>query len=83
MEDRFKYNLLNDVDKLTMPVLLVVWSNDTSTPPEHQELLYNNLPWKKEFHIIDWAPHTFKDKKELDEIYNIFDVWIKNSLNFR
>lgn len=75
--DRLKYDLLPNVSKLTMPVLLIVGEQDTSTPPNHQKILYDVLPGQKELHIIKEAPHTFRDKKHLAEIKNIFNNWIK------
>jgi pimeloyl-ACP methyl ester carboxylesterase len=80
MEDRLKYDLLPQVDKLTMPVLLIVGEKDESTPPEHQKILFDKLPGKKEMHIITGAPHTFRDPGHLQEIKNIFDKWIKSNL---
>ena len=77
MEDRLKYDLLKNVDKLNMPVLLIVWEKDNSTPAEHQKILYKELKWEKELHIIKWASHAFRKQEELDEVYNIFDKWIK------
>jgi len=78
MEDRLKYDLLPNAGKLVMPVLLIVGENDDSTPPEHQQLLYEKLPGKKEIHIIKGAEHTFREKKHLEEIKRIIDQWIKN-----
>lgn len=78
MEDCLKYDLLSNVDKLTMPVLLIVGENDDSTPPEHQQLLYERLPGKKEIHVIKGARHTFREKEHLEEIKKIFDRWIKS-----
>ncbi|MDP4007394.1 MAG: alpha/beta fold hydrolase [bacterium] len=77
MEDRLKYDLLLGAHKLTMPVLLVVGSKDDGTPPEHQRLLYEKLPGKRELHIIEGAEHTFREKAHLEEIRGIFDSWIK------
>lgn len=74
--DRLKYDLLPNVAKLTMPVILIVGSDDDSTPPEHQKLLFDALPGKKEMHIIQGAPHTFRDPKHLAEIQEIFLKWI-------
>lgn len=78
MEDRLKYDLLPDIYKLTMPVLLIVGENDDSTPPPHQKLLYEKLPARKELHIIKGAPHTFREKHHLQEIEQILDRWIKS-----
>lgn len=75
MEDRLKYDLLKNAHKLTMPVLIIVGELDTSIPPEHQRLLYEKLPGKKEFYIIKGAPHTFRDKEHLDEIREIMGRW--------
>lgn len=77
--DRAKYNILPEANKLTMPVLLIVWEDDDTTPSSHQELLFNKLPWKKELHIIKWVWHTPRREKELKEIYDLFDKWIKKN----
>jgi len=61
-----------------MPVLLIVGENDTSTLPEHQQILYAALPGKKEFHVIKGAPHTFRDPEHLAEIKQLFNSWIKS-----
>jgi len=80
-EDRLNYDLLPAAHKLSMPVLLIVGENDTSMSPQHQRILFDALPGgKKEFYIIQGAPHTFRDQKHLNEIYNIFNKWIKNYL---
>lgn len=77
MEDRLKYNILPEADKLTMPVLLLAGEKDTSTPIKHQMLLYDKLPGKKEIHTIKGAYHTFREQEYLDEIKQIFKNWIK------
>ncbi len=77
MEDRLKYDLLKEADKLTMPVLLIVGENDESIPPEHQRLLYEKLPGKKELHIIKGAEHTFRDENSLREIREIMGRWVE------
>ncbi len=78
MEDRLKYNLLDNAAKLNMPVLMIVGDEDESTPEEHQKLLYDKLPGKKEFHVIAGAPHTFKEKSHLETIKHIFRHWIED-----
>ena len=49
MEDRMKYDLLPEINKLIMPVLLVVGDQDKSTPPEHQKCFLINCQGKKKF----------------------------------
>jgi pimeloyl-ACP methyl ester carboxylesterase len=69
--------LLDNASKLIMPVLLIVGELDESTPPKHQQILFDVLPGKKELHIIKNCPHTFRDQEHLDEVYNILRSWIK------
>jgi len=76
MADRLTYDILPEATKLTMPVLCIVGDQDKGTPPEHQELLYEKLPGEKELHIIQGAPHTFKDQSHLAQIKAIFEKWI-------
>lgn len=78
VEDRRKYDLLPNVDKLKMPVLMMVGSLDDVTPLEHQQLLYDKLPGKKELHIIKGSEHTFRKKEHLNEIKKIFLNWISS-----
>lgn len=78
MQDRLKYNLLEKVNNLTMPVLLIVGEKDSSTPLQHQKILYDALPGRKELCVIKNAPHTFREKKHLNEIKHILDNWIKS-----
>jgi|SRR3989344_5278651 len=76
MEDRLKYDLLPDVSRLTMPVLLIVGENDKSTPPDQVQILFDALSGPKELHVIKDAPHTFRDTQHLDEIKRLLLNWI-------
>jgi pimeloyl-ACP methyl ester carboxylesterase len=76
MVDRLKYDLIPNVAKLNMPVLLIVGENDKSTPKDHQVILFKALPGPKEIHIIKNAPHTFRSKEHLAEVRNILGTWI-------
>lgn len=78
IEDRLKYDLIPNADKLKMPILMIVGENDTSTPPEHQKILFEALSEPKELHIIKGAPHTFRSPEHLAEIKQIFNNWIKS-----
>lgn len=75
--DRLKYDVLFDANKIKCPVLMIVGENDVPTPVNHQKMFYDELVCDKEFHIIKEAPHTFREKEHLDEIYEIFKDWIK------
>lgn len=76
IEDAMQYDVLSHVDRLRMPIVLVVGSDDTSTPVEQQQKLFEALPGPKELHIIAGAPHTFREEKHLAEIRQIIGRWI-------
>jgi len=76
MRDRMKYGLLTKVDKLKMPVLIIVGDQDDRTPLQHQKILFDKLPGRKEMYVIKGAGHVFREKLHLDEIKKIFLKWI-------
>lgn len=75
VEDALKYDVLPNASKLTMPVLLMVGDQDTSTPVPTQETLLQALPGKKELHLVAGAPHTFVEAQHLNEISAILSNW--------
>lgn len=77
IKEKEKYDLLKKVEKLKMPVLLIVGELDDTTLPENQQILFNALPGEKELHIVKSAPHTFRDKNQLGEVYSILSRWVE------
>jgi dienelactone hydrolase len=77
MIDRKRYNLVLNAQKLTMPVLLVVGSEDTSTPPDHNQILFSALPEPKQMHIIEGSGHCFRKPEYLVELKQVFLDWLK------
>lgn len=78
MREKEKFDLLKLVKNLTMPVLMVVGELDNCTSPKQQKILFNKLPGKKELHVLKKAPHTFRAKAHLKEVYEIMDNWLKS-----
>ena len=76
-EDIIKYDLLKKSDKLLMPVMLVIGSEDNDIRLNKMKEFYKTIPGKKNFEILQGAPHTFRDPKHLQELKFIFDNWIK------
>lgn len=76
-ENRLKYDVLKDSDKIKVPTLLIVGEKDQSTPVIHIKKLYEKLKCDKELHIIKGSEHSFIDKEELMKIENIMNKWIK------
>ncbi len=77
VEDLMQYDLLREARNLTMPVLMVVGSEDVATPVNHQRIFFDALPGEKEIHIIQGSPHTFHNVAHLDELKSILAVWLK------
>jgi len=77
MEDYYNYDILKEIEKVKVPVLLMVGDRDTSTPLEYQQILYDKLQTKKELHVIKEAPHTFRELEHLEEVKKILNLWIK------
>lgn len=77
VEDSLQYDVLTEVNKLTIPNLLIVGDQDKSTPVEDQQRLFDKLSSPKELHIIKGATHNFRRSEYLKEIKEIFDFWIK------
>jgi alpha-beta hydrolase superfamily lysophospholipase len=82
VSDILKYDLLKKIDKIKIPILLVVGEKDTDLLPESQKLLYNALNSEKELHIIKGAEHTFKENSHLIELKEIFNSWIERLNRF-
>ncbi|MDP3762744.1 MAG: alpha/beta hydrolase [bacterium] len=76
MEDRLKYDLLPNAKKLAMPVLLIVGEKDTTTPLEHQKILFDDLPGPKELRVIKGAAHTFRKEEHIAELKEIIKNWL-------
>jgi len=74
--DTSKYDILPDAHKLTMPVLLIAGDKDNGTPVKDQQLLFDKLSGERELHVIKDGPHTFREKKQLEEVEYIFRAWI-------
>lgn len=78
MEDRLKYDLLPEANKLTMPVLLAVGEQDKTTPLAQQKIFYEALPGQKEIHVITGAEHSFYKPENIAELKKIFANWLEN-----
>lgn len=78
MEERQKHDLMPNISKITMPILIVVGEKDTSIPPNHQKILFEAIPSKnKKMVIVPGAPHTFRETEHLNQLKEIFNNWLK------
>lgn len=77
-EERLNHNLLEEAPKLTMPTLIVVGSEDTKCPPDHQQKLFEAIPeGVKQLSVINNAPHSFNKEHEQKECTDIIRDWMK------
>ena len=75
-KDIMQYDLLKNIDQLTMPVLLIVGDKDPTAIVSHQQILFDKLPGRKELHIIKNAGHVFHEKNHINEIDDILSKWL-------
>lgn len=78
MEDRFKYDMLQDAQKVSAPLLMIVGENDPVTPPRHQKLFFDTVSTsvdEKEIHIISGAGHELGKTDVLPAVKEIFRIW--------
>lgn len=75
--DRVKYDLIPLAKNLTMPVLIIVGDKDTTTPLEHQKILFEAIPGKKEIAIIKGAAHSFRHQQNISDLKKTISDWIK------
>jgi esterase/lipase len=73
--DSLQFDVLLDIDKLTMPVFMISAENDTESPLTHQGILYNKISGKKYQTIIRGAPHKIQEQNHLEEIKDAYDEW--------
>jgi pimeloyl-ACP methyl ester carboxylesterase len=76
VEDRLGYDLTREAARLTMPTLIIVGSEDNSTPREHQEILRGALPEPKRLEVVSGAGHNFDGDEHLERLKEITGVWI-------
>lgn len=75
INDKLKYDVLDGISRLTMPVFIVYGSEDAEHI-EHQKVLYEALPGPKDIQVINGAPHTIRDADTLKLLKSIFEKWI-------
>ena len=78
MEERLNHDLMKNIHQLTMPLHIIVGSEDNSCPVEHQAIFYNALPHQenKKLSIIEGAPHSFYEKDEMRQCSDIILKWL-------
>lgn len=77
-EEWMTHDLLPNAYKLTMPVFLLVGTEDEPCPPDHVQQLFEAIPHdNKVLEIVEGAPHTFKSASDLAELKSRLSAWLK------
>jgi pimeloyl-ACP methyl ester carboxylesterase len=77
MEERLNHDLLPAISNITVPVLVIVGSEDTSCPIEHQQILLDALSNERnKLVVLQGAPHSFKKESELNECKRAIQEWL-------
>jgi len=77
MEERLQHDLMPNADKVMMPTLFIVGSEDESCPAGHIQQLCDVLGAEdKSLYIIEGAPHSYYEKSEQDECTKIIADWL-------
>ena len=77
LEDFSQYDIFDHLDRIKVPMLLVVGEHDRTVRIEQQKELYEALTMQKELHIIPGSGHTFIEPHELNVLGRHLDLWIK------
>jgi len=81
MENRLLYDVFPQANKLTMPVLLIVGTDDISTTPDQQQLLFDQIPGEKELYVIPNASHNFPNSQHRSMIEKYMHQWIQKIIS--
>lgn len=76
MEERLNHDLLQDSDKLNMPLAILVGSEDIPCPVKNQKILFDKLNCEKDLYIVKDAPHSFKTEEHLNELKKYLNIWL-------
>ncbi|HEU0085458.1 MAG TPA: alpha/beta fold hydrolase [Candidatus Paceibacterota bacterium] len=81
MVEYMNHDLLLNTNALTMPVLIIGGTKDTSVLVKHLQILFNAIPeGNKEIKVVEDLPHTPRKEKELDDLRKVIEEWIDSNL---
>jgi len=80
--ERLDHDLLPNANRLSMPTLIVVGSEDKSCPLKHQERFLDAIPAgsDKEIFVIPGAPHSFYKQNEQTLCIQAIKDWLEKRI---
>lgn len=79
VDDFYKFDVLEAVKKLDIPVLIIHGTNDKRSPFENARLLFYHTR-KPTLEIVEGADHYFTNRKDRDYIANVLVNWFLRNL---
>lgn len=70
VEDTVKYDVLNEVSKINIPILLMAGENDEPERIKSLELIYKQANEPKKFVLLEGFGHNYRDNKDKMEKVN-------------
>ena len=78
MQDVLKYNPVEVVPKIAVPVLAVAGEKDETVPPAQARLLFDSAGGQRSFYIIGGADHVFSSHQT--EVIGMSLAWLSQAL---
>lgn len=64
LREHFQYNVLDDLHKITCPVIAITGSKDAQVLPEHARVFAEHVSGAAEYHIIENMNHVLRYQEE-------------------
>src|SRR5690606_16996051 len=78
MREHFEYNVVNDLEDITCPVLAVTGSKDVQVPPEHAKKLADGVSGDGEYYVIEDMNHLLRKQEEPANLATLKKVYKKS-----
>ena len=79
LEDSLKYNVMEEIPKMHIPVLLLAGEKDTIIYPDEVKSIFDKLACPKEFIIVSGVGHDYRHN--IEKVKRVNDIIIKHLNN--
>ena len=79
-DDLCQYNILDEVEKIHCPLLIIHGSLDEVVPVEHAYKLYSHANEPKRLEVIEGGNHALDKPENLEKVINLSLEWFKTYL---
>ncbi len=64
MREHFKYNVVQSLQRITIPTLAISGSKDVQVPPDHAKEIANTVVGPSEWYVIEGMNHILREARE-------------------